>query len=235
VELGVNDTNPDIRVAVVEDDARYRRSLETFLSYICGFELVASFASARAALERVADFARRGEVPAWDVVLMDLQLPSMDGIEATRRLKSEVPEIKVIVLTVFEDPATILQAICAGADGYLLKNDRNAGLRTHLRSVISGGAPLTSEVARHLLDLVRRVELPDPEGLQGARPKRLGLTDRQQDVLRCLVQGMTYKQTAKHLRVSLNTVRTHIQAVYEKLQVSNVAEAVSRAIRDGLV
>jgi DNA-binding NarL/FixJ family response regulator len=156
----------------------------------------------------------------------------MSGIEATRRLKAAAPEVAVVVLTVFEEPATILQAICAGADGYLLKRTPADELLSQLRAVVAGGSPLTSEVARKVLGLLRSsVPAPPPSHA----PTRLQLTDREHDVLKGLVQGMSYKQIADEAGISLDTVRTHIRSVYRKLQVHSVAEAVSRAIREGLV
>ena len=218
------------RVAVVEDDPRYRQGLETLLRHSTGFGLAASYGAPQSLLREAGENQTSG-ASAWDVVLMDVELPGMDGIEATRRLKAITTDVAVVVLTVFEEPATILDAICAGADGYLLKKTPAAQLLAHIRSVAGGGSPLTPAVARKVLGLVRGEGRRQPS----ASPSRLDLTEREQEVLRGLVQGLAYKQVADHLGISLDTVRTHIRGVYRKLQVHSVAEAVSRAIREGLI
>jgi DNA-binding NarL/FixJ family response regulator len=135
-------------------------------------------------------------------------------------------------LTVFEHPATVLQAICAGADGYLVKSAPPEELLAQLTAVMSGGSPLTAGVARTVLDLVRRFG-PTASGADG--PTRLNLTEREQQVLRGLVDGLSYKQVAAHLGVSLDTVRSHVRGMYGKLQVHGAAEAVRRAIEERLV
>ena len=223
----------DLRVAVVEDDPRYRVSLETLLAHAEGFRLAGSFGTPLALLSEAERDATVGSGLAWDLVLMDLQLPGMSGLEATRRLKRLRPDLPVVVLTVFEEPNTILEAICAGADGYLLKKSTAPEMLEHLRAVSKGGAPLTSRVARTVLGLLRS------EAGDAARHAALGvpdldLTARERDVLRCLVSGMSYKQVAADLAISIETVRAHIKSIYRKLQVHNVAEAVSRAIRERL-
>jgi DNA-binding NarL/FixJ family response regulator len=217
-------------VAVVEDDPRYRRSLEVLLEGTDGFTLGASFGAAAPALEALDRLADGTGGARWDLVLMDLDLPRMKGIEATRHVKARAPDLPVVVLTVFEEPATILEAICAGADGYLLKKMPASELLSQLRSIAAGGAPLTGRVARTVLGLLRASPAAGSQV-----PGRLDLTEREQEVLQCLVRGLAYKQAADTLGVSLDTVRTHIRAVYRKLQVHSVAEAVSRAIRDRLV
>jgi len=221
------------RIAVIEDNVRFRRTLEQLFRHAPGFELAASFGMpppALAAAER-AVAGRQG--PGWDVVVMDIEMPVMNGIEATRRLKALLPGVKIVVLTVFEQPETIVQAICAGADGYLLKKSRVPELLDGLRSVVQGGAPLTPGVASSLLALLRAYRPGDGSG--GTEPRRLDLTEREQQVLRSLVDGLSYQQAADSLGISLGTVRTHITSIYRKLQVHSVAEAVTRAIREGIV
>lgn len=228
----------DLKVAVVEDNPRYRQSLETLFAHAPGFALAASFGSADAALDEVEQAARWGREIGWGILLMDLDLPGTNGIEGTRRLKAHFPELPVVVLTVFEEPATILEAISAGADGYLLKKANAHELLSQLRMIAAGGAPLTAGVARTVLALLRAQgaqKTPARAAAPRGAPARLDLTEREQEVLRCLVRGLAYKQAAEHLGISLDTVRTHIRAVYKKLQVHSVAEAVARAVRDRLV
>lgn len=217
-----------IRVVTVEDDPRYRASLATLLRHATGFELLADFEAPSAALRSLEtpDLADE-DVP--DLVLMDMELPGMSGVECTRRLKKRFPDVAVVMLTVFEDRVRLVEAITAGADGYLLKRTPVDLLLEQLRSVMAGGSPLSAGVARTVLDIVRQME---PDAAAGTA---VDLTPREREVLGCLVQGMSYKAVARELRISIDTVRSHIRAVYRKLQVNNVAEAVGRALREGLV
>ena len=222
-----------IRVATVEDDARYRASLAMLLGQAAEFTLAGSYPSPARALAELEPHLAADRPAPWDLVLMDLEIPGMDGVEGTRRLKALAPRLTVVVLTVFEDRASIVRAICAGADGYLLKRTSAAELLRQLRLVVAGGSPLSSGVARTVLDVVRQVNA-GLRDIEGGRPA-IDLTPREAEVLRCLVDGMSYKAVAAALDVSLDTVRTHVRAVYGKLQVHSVAEAVSRALREGLV
>lgn len=220
-----------IRVTTVEDDGRYRASLESLLRLTPGMRLSGSFSTPTAAL---AAAERVGPEDRWDVVLMDLELPGMTGIETTRRLKRLLPDSAVVVLTVFEEPSRILEAICAGADGYLTKDTPPDELLAQIRAVAEGGSPLTSGVARIVLDLLRHVEAE--RGGHGSSPSDgMRLTSREGDVLRCLMAGSGYKQVAAELGISIDTVRTHIRHIYRKLQVHSVAEAATKALRAGLV
>jgi len=221
-----------IRVVAIEDDPRYRASLETLLRHAPPFRFVRAFASPEPVLRTLEAASRQGRPPDFDLALMDLQLPGMSGVEAMRRIKELFPDVRVVALTVYESRSAILEAICAGADGYLLKRMPAGRLVEQLRSVLAGGAPLSPGVARTVLEFVRRDD---------SRKRRVAglhdphLTPREEEVLSCLVTGMSYKQVARHLDISLDTVRFHIRNVYGKLQVRNVAQAVSRALRDGLV
>lgn len=218
------------RIGVVEDDARYRAGLVALLRHAPDFECAAVHGSAVEALEALERLGPEAPLASCELVLMDLGLPGMGGSEATRRLKRVRPSLRVVVCTVFEDPDRILEAICAGADGYLLKRTPPAEMLEQLRSVFAGGAPLTSGVAATVLRLLR-----DPaDRATPARPGDPPLTERERDVLRALVRGLAYKQVADELGLSIDTVRTHIRGIYRKLQVHSVAEAVSRAIREGL-
>lgn len=213
-----------IRIVTIEDDPRYRASLETLVRHSAEFELAGSFGSPAEALERLGGW---DEAP--DLVLMDLELPGMNGIECTRRIKALFPDVAVVMLTVFEDRAGLVEAITAGADGYLLKRTPAMLLLEQLRSVMAGGSPLSAGVARTVLEIIRQI------GPEGDEPAKVDLTPREREVLSCLVQGMSYKAVARGLDISIDTVRSHIRAVYRKLQVNNVAEAVGRALKEGLV
>lgn len=219
------------RVAIIEDDIRYRQSLETWLQYTEGFEAVATFGSAEALDRRISDLDDAGSAPPWDLVLMDIELPGHDGIEATRRLKEFAPDTPVVMLTMFEDPPLIVRAIRVGADGYLLKKAGTKDMLAALRAIVDGGAALTPAVARHVLEQVRVSDTTAAE-LRVVNPS---LTDREQEVLECLVDGLTYAETADRLGIAFETVRTHVRHVYRKLQVRNAKEAVRRAVRERLI
>jgi DNA-binding NarL/FixJ family response regulator len=227
-------SGPLVRVALVEDNERFRSTLERFVAELPGFALAASYGAAARALADLEGPAADGGPPPWDLVLMDLELPGMGGIEATRRIKAMAPGVFVVVLTVFEDPATILEAISAGADGYLVKRAKAPELRAQLTSIVRDGAPMTPGVARTLLTFVRESAGAGHPTTDPA-PTRLDLTGREQDVLRCIVHGRSYQQTAEDLGIGLETVRTHIRNLYRKLQVHTVAEAVALAIRKKLI
>lgn len=213
-----------IRVALFEDDARFRAGVETLLRYTEGMACVASFPLIGPGLA-----AARRDPSAWDVVLMDLDLPDGSGVDAIRALRALRADLPVLALTVFEEPRTVLQAICAGASGYLLKRATALELKGAVKAAAAGGAPLTPAVAAAVLDAVRVTSGAGPT------PTRLDLTARERDVLRALSGGASYQQAADTLGVTLDTVRTHVRALYRKLQVHSVAEAVGRAIREGLV
>jgi DNA-binding NarL/FixJ family response regulator len=217
-----------IRVALIEDNVGFRQAVELVLSVTPGFEHAASFGSVAQLRAALGD--PRARAGAWDVALFDLELPGQSGLDGVRALKARHPGVRAVVCTVFEEPATVLAAIGAGADGYIVKGAPLDALLEQIRVVADGGATLSPSVARALLDAVRR-----GASAPAANPSRLDLTDREREVLRCLVDGASYKHAAATLGISENTVRTHIKALYKKLQVQNVAEAVSRAVREGLV
>jgi DNA-binding NarL/FixJ family response regulator len=163
---------------------------------------------------------------------MDLDLPDVSGVECTRLIKQRLPSVPVVVLTVFEDRGNIIEAICAGADGYLLKRTPADALLVQLRAVVAGGSPLSAAVARTVLEVLRHV---NAGRLAATEVDTVDLTERERDVLGCLVRGMSYKAVARTLDISIDTVRSHIRGVYRKLQVHSVAEAVSRALKSGIV
>lgn len=214
-------------IMVVEDDPLYRESLGTLLTHASDFRLLGTFGAAT----RLLDSLRGDATVRPDLILMDLGLPSLGGAEATREIKREWPDILVVVLTVFEEPGRILEAICAGADGYLLKRTPPSELLEQLLVVAAGGSPLTGEVARTVLHLLRHQETSSSV----EAVTEVGLSERERDVLRGLVDGLAYKQVADRLGISIDTVRTHVRGLYKKLQVHSVAEAVTRALREKLV
>jgi DNA-binding NarL/FixJ family response regulator len=217
----------NLRVTVVEDDDHYRGSLEILLALEPGFELAGSHAEASSLVTHVTCLPLGAPVP-WDLTLMDIDLPGMSGIDATRAIKAARPDTKVVMLTAFEDPGKILAAIRAGADGYLLKRAGVTEVIEQLRVVAGGGAPMTPGIARSVLDLLR--EGPAPK----KAPPGFELSERERSVLAALVRGLAYKQAAAELDVSIDTVRTYIRRIYTKLQVHSATEAVARALRENL-
>jgi len=221
-----------LRIATVEDDPRYRNSLALLLRGLPRFAHVASHASAEPLLQAARKARLLGMPMPWDVVLTDMGLPDVDGVALTAELKKLFPQIRVVVLTVFDEPGKVLAAICAGADGYLLKSSTSDELVDQLELVVRDGAPLSSALAGTVLRLVRQSHGERAGAAQ--LPRDLGLTQRQIDVLRGLVDGKSYREIGERLDISLDTVRSHIRQIYSSLQVHSVAEAVSYALRHGI-
>jgi DNA-binding NarL/FixJ family response regulator len=205
-----------IRVAVVEDDAKLRQTLGAFISRSGGMCFVAGYGSAEAALEGLA-----GDRP--DVVLMDIRLPGMSGVECVARLRGLLPSAKAVMLTAYEDADDVFRSLTVGAFGYLLKSVEPQRLREAIREAHEGGSPISGSVARKLVEFFRGYPQPD----SGARNQALSpLSQREVEILRLLAEGHAYKQIAETLNISINTIRTHIKRIYEKLHVHSRGEAV---------
>ncbi len=214
-----------VRIAIVEDNPEYRAGLAALLGAEAGFEVADVFTAAAPAIEAAERGAR------WDLVLTDLGLPDRPGTDVIRQIKALHPALPVVALTVFEEPPRIVDAICAGADGYLLKRTEADELIAQVRAVLAGGSPLTPGVARTVLEVLRRGESSAAAGAAA----EIDLSPREREVLRMLAEGLVVKQAADRLGISLETARTYVRRIYEKLQVRTVAHAVSRAVRDGLI
>jgi len=217
-----------MRIAIVEDDDPYRGAIAALFELANGFGPAIQFSRADEAIA-AARTAPAGKAP-WDLVLMDIEMPGIDGIAATAAMKGVLPGIPIVMLTAFEDPEKILAAIRAGADGYLLKRSDPSDILEEVRSVAAGGSPLTPSVARSIVAHVRSAAPPSPAATQN-----WNLSEREMDVLRQLVDGRSYKQIGAALNVSIDTVRTHLRHVYRKMQVHSAGEAISRAIKSGVV
>lgn len=222
-----------VRIATVEDDPRYRHSLTLLLRGLSGFAHADSYDCATPLLHAARSSHALGNAAPWDVVLTDMGLPDKDGVELTRELKSLYPDLRVILLTVFDEPAHVLAAICAGADGYLLKSSTGQELIDQLDLVVRQGAPISTAIAGTVLRLVR--EGNNERLVPRALPRDLGLTPRQLTVLSSLVEGLSYREIGERLAISIDTVRSHIRQIYAALQVHNVAEAVNYALKHRLV
>ncbi|MCX7722864.1 MAG: response regulator transcription factor [Verrucomicrobiae bacterium] len=205
-----------IRVAIVEDNDQYRGTLAQVFAEAEGFECVGDYATAEDALQALPRVNP-------DVVLMDINLPGMNGVECVRRLKQLVPETQVVMLTVHEDTDNIFNALAAGATGYLLKRTTRAELLEAVREVHRGGSPMTPQIARKVVQSFQR-PAPAPDATAE-------LTPREREVLDYLAQGLLYKEIAHKLGISYETVHTHIRRIYEKLQVRTRTEAVAKVLK----
>ncbi len=164
-----------------------------------------------------------------DVIVMDIQMPGVNGIEGVKQIKARWPQARILMQTVFEDDDKVFDAICAGANGYILKTAPVEEIAKAIRDVHAGGSAMTPAIA---LKVLERFRVSAPPFERGTDP---GLSDREKQVLTLLVKGHSYKMAAADLGISIHTVDTHIRHIYEKLHVSTMAEAVGRAVKDGLV
>ncbi len=206
-----------VRILIFEDNDQLRESLCSLVSANKEFELAADYPNAKSATINVA-----AHTP--DVVLMDIDMPGTNGIEAVRQLRAEGNTVPIIMLTVFDDNGNVLQAIKAGASGYLLKKHISTKLFSAIEEVLEGGAPMSPTIARMVIASMQK---PSGNAYQ--------LTPRENEILTLLSQGNSYKMIASQAEISLDTVRTHIKKIYEKLQVHSQTEAVSKAINEKLV
>ncbi len=203
-----------IHIAIVEDDNEIRQTLTLIVDGSSGFACKYAFPDGESAL------ASLPKLPV-DVVLMDIDLPGKSGIEVTRQLKRLCPELDIIMLTVQSDDDSIFQSLCVGASGYLLKDTNPADLLVHIREVYNGGSPMSSQVARRIINSFRIIDNP--------------LSERETEVLKMLSKGMNYKDVADEIFLSPHTVKTHIKNIYSKLHVNSRAEAIYKAFKQKLI
>jgi DNA-binding NarL/FixJ family response regulator len=209
-----------VKVAVVEDHREFREYLSALIGGTDGFECLGSFRSVEDALPKFT-----AHVP--DVVLIDIGLPGMNGIEGIRLFKEHFPEILFLTLTVHDDDERIFDALCAGASGYLLKKTQPAQLVASVKEATSGGAPMSPEVARRVIKLFRDIRPPERADYN--------LTPHEIRILKLLVEGHNYKTAAAKLGVAPTTINFHLQNIYQKLQVHSKTEAVAKALRNRLI
>jgi DNA-binding NarL/FixJ family response regulator len=209
-----------IRVMIVEDRPETREGLAALIDGTEGFRCIGRFRSMEDALEGMRQ-------PPPDVILMDIGLPGMSGIEGVRLLTSRYPALSILMLTVYDDDERIFDAMCAGACGYLLKKTPPARLLEGLKEVVGGGAPMSPEVARRVVTLFRNVHPPAQADY--------ALTPHEIRLLKLLTDGHNYKTAAAELGITVHTVSFHLRQVYAKLQVHSKTEAVAKALRHGLL
>lgn len=205
---------------IFEDNARLRQSLELLLNDEMNFSVMGAFADCMQAVVHVDECNA-------DLVVMDIDMPGMSGIEGVRQIKQKFPQVKVVMHTVFDDDSRIFDSICAGADGYLLKNTSPAQLIHSLLEVRQGGAPMSPFVAQKVFQHFRKQNLPpnDP----------FNLSDREKEILEMLVQGNSYKMIAAKSNIVIDTVKKHLRNIYSKLHVSCGTEAVAKALQHKIV
>ena len=209
-----------VKVAIVEDHREFREYLAALINGTEGLKCTGRFRSVEEALDRIG-----AAVP--DVVLTDIGLPGMSGIEGIRLLKERYPKMLLLTLTVYDDDERIFDALCAGASGYLLKKTQPARLVESVKEATQGGAPMSPEVARRVLRLFREIRPPDRADYN--------LTPHELRILRLLVEGHNYKTAAAKLGVATSTINFHLQNIYQKLQVHSKTEAVAKALRNRLI
>jgi DNA-binding NarL/FixJ family response regulator len=204
-----------IKVAIVDDDEGIRASLAALIRKASAFTLAGEFADAETALK---------EIPRNppDVILMDINLPGIKGVECVRQLKVAVPQVQFLMLTVYEDSDSLFNSLKAGASGYLLKRTASSRLLEAIRDVHAGGSPMTPQLARRVVQYFSR---PEGDSLVSR------LTPGEKEFLRQLAQGYAYKEIADRLKISIDTVRSYVRTVYEKLHVHSRTEAVVKYIQ----
>ena len=210
----------EVKILLYDDNEALRESVTAMLADEPDFLLQAAIPNAETVETDVKTLQP-------DVVLMDIDMPAVTGVEAVKRIRKIFPGLPVIMLTVFDDNENIFNAICAGASGYILKRYASVEIPSAVRNVLSGGAPMTGSIARKVLQMIPVAKNREDE--------KSDLSEREKEILQHLVQGFSYKMIAAELHISLDTVRFHIKKIYDKLHVHSATEAVSKAIKDRLV
>jgi DNA-binding NarL/FixJ family response regulator len=207
-----------IRVAIFEDNTSLLDSLIMLIGGAPGYAVCARYTSGDIDMDQL-----ESQLP--DVILMDIEMPGRNGIELTAAIKQRLPQVSILMQTVFDDENKIFDALCAGASGYLLKNTTPARVLEAIKEVYEGGAPMSAEIARKVVQSFHKQN----------NAAALGLTERERGVLEQLVLGKSYKMIADAMRISYGTVHTHMKSIYTKLHVNSMSEAVARALRDRLI
>lgn len=207
-----------IRIAIVEDNNTLRKSLAHLFDNTGGLQCVASLSNL---MNVVSEFRKTKP----DIVLMDIGLPNISGIEGVRTVKENFNDIQVLMFTVFDDDEKIFEAIKAGASGYLLKKSSPEEITDAIFSLYQGGAPMSASIARKVIQSFQHIPSTNKDNFQ--------LTTRENEILHSLIDGLSYKKLAEKYFISISTVRTHIRHIYEKLHVNSKAQAVAKALKKG--
>lgn len=211
----------EIKVAIFEDNNNMRDGLYQLINGSNGFTCTGAFPNCD-------DLVKRIEKSNPDVIVMDIEMPGISGIEGVKLVKENFPEMKILMETIFEDDKKIFDSICAGAEGYILKNTAPVEILSAIKEIYEGGSPMTPTIANRVLKMVKSQRASDSKNL-------FNLTDREKEILSCLVEGMSYKLIAYECVISIDTVNVHIKNIYKKLQVHSKSEAVAKAIKGKIV
>jgi DNA-binding NarL/FixJ family response regulator len=211
----------DIRVCIFEDNTQLRESLFNLVDASDGFTCVGAFANCDDVTDKISSVKP-------DVVLMDIELPGISGIDAVKLIKEQSPEVKILMETIFEEDEKVFKSVCNGAEGYILKNTPPDEILDAIREIYDGGAPMTPAIA---LKVLRMFKL----NLSENKDESFHLSSREKEILKCLVEGMSYKLIAANCFISIDTVHGHIKNIYKKLQVHSKSEAVVKAIKGRIV
>ncbi|MEZ5015027.1 MAG: response regulator transcription factor [Chitinophagales bacterium] len=211
----------DIKVALFDDNKHLRESLLMLLESTEGLQCTGVHPDCR-------DMLMHLEIEQPDVVLMDIEMPGMNGIEAVKLIKNQFPFMQILMQTMFDDDDFVFEAICNGASGYILKTTTPGGYTEAIKNVFAGGSPMSPSIARKVFELFK-MNLSKTQGID------YHLTEKEKSILQCLVQGKSYKMIAEELSISTETVKTHMKNIYAKLHVNSNTEAVVKAIRDKVI
>ena len=209
-----------IKLLIYEDNPQFREGLSMLINGTTGFEVLAAFRNCNHVVDEVSAFKP-------DVILMDIDMPGINGLEALKLIREHNTEAKVLMLTVFEDNKNVFEALKAGANGYILKKTQPAKLLEYIQDAQTGGAPMTSSIATQVLLMFSEIYTPSKEDYN--------LSDRETNVLQLLVNGYSYKMIAAEMFIAIDTVRSHIKKIYEKLQVNSKSQAVAKAFKNRIV
>jgi len=210
------------KIILYEDNPDMREGLSALIAFTKGLELAGSFINCSDCISHV-------EALQPDVVFMDIEMPETNGLEGIRRIRSVNQQVKIIVLTVFEDNQNVFDAICGGANGYLLKKSSPEQIVEAIYDVLAGGAPMTSSIANKVLKLLA------DSNLSAHQKQDHGLTKREKEILQSLVNGNSYKMIAAEQQIMIDTVKSHLKKIYQKLQVHSQTEAVAKALKNRIV
>lgn len=211
----------NIKVTIFEDNTNLREGLRIMIRGSMGFECVGAFPNCDHLLKNI-------EETKPDVVLMDIEMPGINGIEAVKMIKENFPQVKILMETVFEDDEKVFQSICNGAEGYILKHTPPTQILSAITEIYEGGAPMTPSIASRVLAMFKKQSATQI-------PESFDLTKRESEILKLLMEGMSNKRIADLCFISTETVRVHIKSIYSKLQVHSKSEAVAKAIKGKIV
>ncbi|HEY6974847.1 MAG TPA: response regulator transcription factor [Chitinophagaceae bacterium] len=213
-----------LRIAIFDDNRNIRESITLLLQTEPSFTVAGSFSHVLDCIDDIIECRP-------DVILMDIEMPGMTGIEAVQAITKEFPHIQILMQTVFDDDDRVFDSICAGASGYILKNQLNTKLVDFIKELQYGGSPMSPSIARKVLNKLQQI----PQQVKPGKGPDYQLTAREKEVLTCIVNGLSYKMIGADLNISYETVRSHVKKIYEKLHVASLTEVVAKAINQKIV